>query len=120
LSAQRTADFQRDIIASLEQIAEARTQVQHLPDQVHLDTAVGHVGQHVLQQGTDILPAGDANALQQPAAVLKIDGPAVVRVDHRQVPQLRSLVEIRHAGRRQFDQRLRQGVKYSESTTSDC
>ena len=41
----------------------------------------------------------------------KIHRPAVVRINQALVPELRALVEIRHAGRGQAQQRLRQAVE---------
>ena len=48
--------------------------------------------------------------VQQPAAQLVVHRPAIVRVDQAQVPQLRALVEIGHAGRGMLQQGLRQRV----------
>ncbi len=47
----------------------------------------------------------------QPLASLgKIDGSTVVRIDQREVPELRALINIRHARCGQLEQHLRQPV----------
>ena len=43
-----------------------------------------------------------------------IDRAAVVGIDEAEVPQLGPLVDVRHAGRGQFEERLRQRVELAE------
>src|SRR6202011_4395781 len=45
---------------------------------------------------------------------LVVDRPAVVRIDEAEIPQLRALIEIRHSGRGDLDQELREAVVDAE------
>src|SRR5207237_3651803 len=45
---------------------------------------------------------------QRASPRVPVDGPAVVWVDEAEVPQLVALVDVRHAGARELEQRLRE------------
>ena len=48
---------------------------------------------------------GSAQLAEQRAALRVVDGPAVVRIDQAEIPELGALIEIGHAGRGDLDQR---------------
>ena len=54
---------------------------------------------------------GGPEVLEHPPPTLVVHRPAVVRVDQAEVPELGPLVGVRHAGRGELEQRLRQRVE---------
>src|SRR5688572_24674906 len=55
-----------------------------------------------------------SQVIQDVAAKLIVHWPPVVGVDQAEVPQFGPLIDVGHAGRRQFEQRLRQRVPNAE------
>src|SRR4051812_21493066 len=54
--------------------------------------------------------------VQQLPALLVVDRTTIVRIDQAQIPQLRPLIEIRHTGGCDLDQRLCQGIEETNMT----
>src|SRR6266567_7864541 len=84
-----TTDLDRFIMTVLEQSRAPGAQPQKLTGQRKLQLTIAPAAR-------EIAPVGIRR--QQGAARVKVDGPAIVRVDQRQIPKLGALVEIWHAG----------------------
>ena len=72
------------------------------------------------QSGGKSLPIGPFHLLQDGGALVEIDGPAVVGVDHGQIPEFRPLVEIRHPRHHRLQRDLAQRVKRAQQRHPPC
>jgi len=87
-------------------------------DEKKLDGAILSRGQQRLDEPVNISGLLPADAGQQGAPAGKIHRPAIVGVHQAKIPELRSLIEIRHTGRGDLDQGLREGIEYAEMSDS--
>src|SRR5581483_8227157 len=91
--------------------------MQNSPDQVELDLTVLIILQEPSEQGGQVR-LGDVKAPlqlgQQEFALLIIHRPPVIGIDEAIVPQLRTLVKIRHTWNCHFKNDLGQGIEQSE------
>ena len=85
--------------------------VKRIDEEIAPDELRGRSRQQARRRLEPPFPAPQAvHVLEQGAAPLVIDRPTVVRIDQAEVPELRALVEVRHAGRADLDRQLRQRV----------
>src|SRR5262249_26112407 len=103
----RSARVKREIFAALEKIRVLATKSQDLLCQKHFDPAI-RPRLHQLSL------SGARNGLQHLAAQPVVDRTPVIGIDKTVVPNLGSLINVRHTGRRQFQQGLRKRIDRSE------
>src|SRR5204863_696518 len=104
---------QRQVAPGVEESGARSTQRQRAVSHVELDPAVGARCQQLRAEGGElvrVLSDSRLDLVEQRAAEGEVHGPAIVRVDERQVPQLGPLVEVGNAGRRDLEQQLAQRV----------
>ena len=105
--AMRAADLQRLVIAIGEHIGEFGAQLEEMPRPGQLQMAV----RPILRQ---TFPVRRFQRGQYACALGEIDRPPVVGIDQRKIPELRALIEIRHARHRRLQRELAQRVQGAE------
>ena len=107
-------DGERLVAALGEQRGTLGAEPQQRRDERELDPPALPRREHGAQRRRAVGGECGCHFVQQPCAQREIDRATVVRVDQAEVPQLRALVEIRHAGRGQFQRRLHEAVVHAE------
>ena len=111
-----TAALQRHVVAAVEEGRVLCPKSEHAVDEMQLDMSVVAGGEQLLGDLSESLRLGGA-ALQFGqcrAAAIVVHGPAVVGVHEIEAPQFRPLIEVRHAGTGELEQRLGQRVQAAE------
>ena len=96
----RSAHGARRIVAGGEQRRVTRPELEQRPRHGELDSAVVPMPQPVRECTNPILLDAPLDGFEQLGTMREIHAPPVVGIDEAKVPQLRSLIEVRHTWRR--------------------
>src|SRR3984885_15291228 len=85
------ADLERLVVAGSENVRKFIAKLEKMPRPGELDVAVWPIAD-------ERLTIAPLHLFENIIAFGEIDRPAVVGIDHRQIPELRPLIKVRHPG----------------------
>src|SRR5579859_7812298 len=104
--------LKRHHLAFVEEAGVVAPEAKSFPDQVELNAAVDPVHHQVAQLLLGCPPI--LNLLEQRRPLRKVNSSAIVRIHEAQIPQLRTLIEIRYSRRSDLQQGLGETVDHAE------
>src|SRR5262249_30224541 len=115
--------LERPVFARLEKLGHAVSQVEPACGDPHLDPAVRPVGDHLRGAGAPTVGRAPRrkqwlHRLEQSLPMREVDGAAIVRIDERQIPKLRALVEVGNTRRADLQRELGEGIDHAGSSYS--